>query len=88
MPRAKRSASAAAASPPKRKSRKKNKNEADVVEPPPPAENHSDNNDTEPNDESAPGVANPKSNPENADSPLLVFAHGAGANSSHEWMVR
>lgn len=20
--------------------------------------------------------------------PLLVFAHGAGANSSHEWMVR
>ena len=20
--------------------------------------------------------------------PLMVFAHGAGANSSHEWMVR
>ena len=31
---------------------------------------------------------NPRGKKSEASSPLLVFAHGAGANSSHEWMVR
>ena len=31
---------------------------------------------------------NPTGKKSEAASPLLVFAHGAGANSSHEWMVR
>ena len=33
-------------------------------------------------------VAKVKIDPAKADVPLLVFAHGAGAPSSHEWMVR
>ncbi|XP_073386454.1 uncharacterized protein [Physcomitrium patens] len=33
-------------------------------------------------------VAELKSNPHKLAAPLVVFAHGAGANSSHEWMVR
>jgi len=37
----------------------------------------------------APRVAkSSRSNSGNSESPLLVFAHGAGANSSHEFMVR
>lgn len=39
-------------------------------------------------DEPAAEVATLKASPVKSDSPLLVFAHGAGAPSSHEWMVR
>ena len=40
-------------------------------------------------EEQTPGVGkNPTGKKSEVTSPLLVFAHGAGANSSHEWMVR
>lgn len=80
--------SAAPEAPPKKS--RKNEKEADRKDggSPPPKKRR--NNQTEEVDEDEPAseVAKLKSSPEKSDSPLLVFAHGAGANSSHEWMVR
>ena len=47
-----------------------------------------DEEEEEEEEEQTPEVGKNPTGKSEATSPLLVFAHGAGANSSHEWMVR
>jgi hypothetical protein len=82
----------AAEAPPAKKSRKNKKEAARKgdEQPSPKQRRSSEEEEAVQKDEAEPAaeVATLKASPAKSDSPLLVFAHGAGAPSSHEWMVR